>query len=197
MAASPSTPAPAPKLKPYRPYIAVVRLIRITGAVVASVSLLALIAGVFMAIHITISNPDTEGWIKGLLILAPIIVFGILFLLGYSMYMTVDGTTLSYFVFLFSLMVGIAFFQFLPIQLPASMENSIQTNLPSVHFGPWLGIAYRAAFALIAFFVFYAMIEGYLHRAMGFGVPVRRGIRKSGPKADPFDKTSQSKGRTA
>jgi hypothetical protein len=145
MAASPSTPAPAPKLKPYRPYIAVVRLIRITGAVVASVSLLALIAGVFMAIHITISNPDTEGWIKGLLILAPIIVFGILFLLGYSMYMTVDGTTLSYFVFLFSLMVGIAFFQFLPIQLPASMENSIQTNLPSVHFGPWcLSCGFRA-----------------------------------------------------
>jgi hypothetical protein len=198
MALPPSTPAPAPKLRPYRPFGTVVWVIRCTGAILASVSLLLGIAGIFAALHIAITSPDTENWIKILLVLAPLIGFGLLFLIGYSMYMVVDGLTLSYFVFVFSLLVAITFYQLLPVELPGNIADYIKSNLPSVQFGDWLDIAYRATFAVIAFFVFYAMIESYLHRAMGFDTPVRRSLRtKSGPKVDPFDKTSKSKDGTA
>jgi hypothetical protein len=90
------------------------------------------------------------------------------------MYQNVGQTTLSYFIFIFSVLVAITFYQFLPLHLPQNVTEYVGGHVPFLAHGNRLGIVYRVIFAAITFFIFYAMMEEFLLRVIEFKTPTRR-----------------------
>lgn len=154
-----------------RSHAALVWLIRGTGALVAIPSIVFALGSVIVLPFFIIGTVRTGGgWMEvGLmsgLMLVGLLFYGVLAKVGYDMFRKVNGTTISNFAFIFSVLVARTLYYFLPVNYPRFVGDYVGNN-PFFEQGDGPGITYRVTLGFIVFLLFYNLIKPYLLRTLG------------------------------
>ncbi|MCE0497916.1 MAG: hypothetical protein LV481_08240 [Methylacidiphilales bacterium] len=168
---------PAAALQPSRPHVALIWLIRGTGAVIAIPSAMAIcfIVVVFPILIIINHHPSTSGWMQigiGFAIMfLGLPFYGLIAKFGYDMFREVKATTIANFSFIFSFLTAYALYHLLPLSLPKILADYMENYLPLLGQGGGPGFSYRLALAIIGFFILYSVVKAYLLRVLELTPP--------------------------
>jgi hypothetical protein len=150
--------------------LSLTRLIHGTGALLAAVSVLAALycVGGMLGGVIHEGERGSLGWFG--IVLAIIIVglfFGVIFITGRRMYLTLDKNALSDFAFLSAVLISALFYHSMPAHLPKVIADYYANNAFMYPFldqpgHPQSGPTYRGTLAFITGYLFWRLIKAYL-----------------------------------
>jgi hypothetical protein len=146
-----------------QPHAALRWMIRGTGALIALVSVVALGIMLFGVISEAIRN---HGATLPLALIVLLLVGGVLmtiFSRGMRMWQKANESTDADFASVFALLLAVAWYHLLPVNLPKVVIDYFGNNPFFAPFRPGqTGTSYRSILSFLAFYLFYRLIKAYL-----------------------------------